>query len=80
MSGLTCEQAVEMLMDFLKRELPPEVAQAVQDHLDKCKPCEQHARFETQFVLIMGNRLAKDRCPDQLRDKILDCLAREREE
>ena len=80
MSTLTCEQAVELLMDFLKRELPPEVAQAVQQHLEQCKPCEQHAQFETRFVLILGNCLGKERCPDRLKGRILDSLAREREE
>lgn len=80
MSRLTCDQAVELLMDFLKREAPPEVAQAVQEHLDKCKPCEQHALFEARFVLIVGNRLGKERCPDRLKDKILETLARERGE
>ena len=39
MSQLTCEEVVEQLMDFLKREVPPEVAQAMQDHLDECRPC-----------------------------------------
>jgi mycothiol system anti-sigma-R factor len=80
MSGLSCEQAVELLMDFLKRELPPDVAQAMQHHLEQCKPCEQHAQFETRFVLIVGNRLGKEPCPDRLKDRILDSLAREREE
>ena len=80
MRTLTCEQAVELLMDYLKRELPPEVAQAMQQHLETCRPCEQHARFETRFVLIVGNRLGKERCPDRLKDRILDSLAQEREE
>ena len=80
MRELTCEQAVELLMDFLKQELPAEVAQAVQDHLEECKPCEQHAHFETRFVLIMANRLTRERCPEQLKGRILEALAREREE
>lgn len=80
MSRLTCEQAVELLMDYLKRELPPDVAQAVQQHLEKCKPCEQHAQFESRFVLIMGNRLGQERCPDRLKSRILEGLAQEREE
>lgn len=80
MSALTCEQAVELLMDYVKRELPPEVAQAVQQHLDECQPCDQHARFESRFVLILETRLGRDRCPDRLKDRILDSLAQERED
>ena len=80
MSQLTCEQAVELIMDFLKRELPPEVAQAMQDHLDECRPCEQHVNYESRFVLILGNRLEKERCPETLKAKLLERLARDRGE
>lgn len=80
MSGLSCEQVLELLMDFLKRELPADVARAVQQHVDACNPCEQHARFETRFVLIVGNRLGKERCPDRLRGRVLEALAREQGE
>lgn len=80
MSQLSCEQVVELIMDFLKRELPPEVAQAMQDHLDDCRPCEQHVTYESRFVLIVGNRLGKERCPDTLKRKLLETLARERGE
>jgi anti-sigma factor (TIGR02949 family) len=77
MSGLSCEQVVELLMDFLKREVPPDVAAAVQHHLDECNPCDQHARFETRFVFIVSDRLGKDCCPERLKGKILDALAKE---
>jgi mycothiol system anti-sigma-R factor len=80
MSRLSCEQAVELIMDFLKRELPPEVAQAMQDHIDECRPCEQHVNYESRFVLILGNRLGKERCPETLKAKLLDSLARDRGE
>lgn len=78
MSQLTCEQAVDQLMDFLKQELPPELAAAVLRHLDDCKPCDQHARFEARFVVLIESRLGKDRCPERLKAKIIDSLARER--
>ena len=80
MSQLTSEEVVELLMDYLKREVPAEVAQAMQDHLDECRPCEQHATYESRFVLIVGTSLGKERCPEALKRKLLETLAREREE
>jgi anti-sigma factor (TIGR02949 family) len=80
MSRLDCEQALELLMDFLKRELPPEVAQTVQRHLEECSPCDQHARFEARFVLLVEQRLGRQCCPDELKARVLDALARERGE
>jgi mycothiol system anti-sigma-R factor len=80
MSQLSCEQAVELMMDFLKRELPAEVAQAVQHHLDECRPCEKHADYESRFVLIVGKSLGKECCPEALKRKLLETLARERGE
>ena len=77
MSQLSCEQVVELIMDFLKRELPPEVAQAMQQHLEECRPCDQHVHFESRFVLIVGNRLGKERCPETLKRRLLETLARE---
>lgn len=78
MSQPTCEQVVQQLMDFLKQELPPEVAAAVQRHLDDCQPCGQHARFESSFVVLIGQRLGNEPCPEALKARILDSLARER--
>ena len=80
MSRLTCEQAVQQLMDFLKRELPPEIAEEMQQHLDECNPCARHARFESRFVLLIENRLGGEKCPERLKEKIMDSLARERED
>jgi anti-sigma factor (TIGR02949 family) len=78
MSSLACEQALELLMDFLKRELPPDVAQTVQRHLEDCRPCERHARFEARFVLLVEQRLGRQCCPEELKARILETLARER--
>jgi anti-sigma factor RsiW len=77
MNRLACEQALALLMDYLKRELPPAMAASVQQHLDECRPCDRHARFESRFVLNLGDRLGRERCPERLKEKILDSLARE---
>lgn len=74
---LECEQALALLMDHLKHELPAEVAAAVQQHLDACRPCDHHARFEANFILVISRRLGRETCPHQLRARVLDALRHE---
>jgi anti-sigma factor (TIGR02949 family) len=77
MKDLACEEALALMMDYLKRELPAEVADTVQRHLDECRPCDQHARFETTFVLTIERRLSTATCPEKVREQILEALREE---
>ena len=77
MTNLACEQALALLVDFLKRELPPEAAEAVQRHLDECRPCDRHARFEARFVVVLETRLGQARCPEEAKARILEALRAE---
>ena len=77
MKDLGCEEALALLMDHVKRELPPDIAEAVQRHLEACRPCEQHAEFEARFVFVVEQRLRKDQCPESVRARILDALRKE---
>ena len=36
---LDCDAALELLHDYLKREIPPELAPVVERHLEQCAPC-----------------------------------------
>lgn len=76
-SRLECEEALALLIDFVKQELPADVANAVQQHIEACRPCEQQARYETNFVMIVSQRLRLGSCPDDLRDRVLEALRRE---
>ena len=37
--NLTCEELVELLLDYLDEDLSPEQAEAVKEHLCGCPPC-----------------------------------------
>jgi anti-sigma factor (TIGR02949 family) len=77
MSQIGCEQALALLIDFLKREVPPEVAEAVERHLEECRPCNRHARFEARFVVLLEQRLGRQCAPEHLRSRILEALREE---
>ena len=50
---IDCRQATEQLHDYLKREMTPELAEEIRAHLDRCKPCFNHARFEENYLRLL---------------------------
>jgi anti-sigma factor (TIGR02949 family) len=72
-----CEQALAHLQDFLKREITPELAAEVRQHLERCPPCFRHARFEVNFLAMLETHGAKETCPSKVRARILAMLRRE---
>ena len=51
---IDCRQATEQLHDYLKQEITPELAEEIRAHLERCKPCFNHARFEESFLRHAG--------------------------
>ncbi|MEO8294446.1 MAG: zf-HC2 domain-containing protein [Gemmatimonadota bacterium] len=73
----TCEQTLELLMDFVKRELPAHIAEAVQHHVDICRPCEHQARYEINFVVLLETRFGRQACPEKVKERVLEALRQE---
>jgi len=74
---IDCREALAHLQDYLKREITPEVAAEVRDHLDRCRGCFTHARFEENFLAMLEERARRQVCPGPLRDRILAALRAE---
>jgi anti-sigma factor (TIGR02949 family) len=74
MSRADCEQAMAHLHDFLKREITPELATEVQAHLERCRPCFRHARFEANFLMMLETQRTKETCPNKVRERIVALL------
>lgn len=77
MSGVDCAQALVHLHDYLKRELTPELMDEIRVHLDRCRPCFEHARFEESFLVMLERRGTRETCPAKLRARILALLRAE---
>jgi anti-sigma factor (TIGR02949 family) len=77
MSGVDCAQALIHLDDYLKRELTPELMAEVRVHLERCRPCFEHARFEESFLTMLELRGGRITCPAKLRERILALLRAE---
>jgi anti-sigma factor (TIGR02949 family) len=76
---IDCREAEARLDDYLKRELTPELAVEVRVHLERCRSCFKHARFEESFLRMLEERARREACPGALRDRILQALRREAE-
>jgi anti-sigma factor (TIGR02949 family) len=77
MSQVNCREAMAKLDEYLKQELTPELAAEVRKHLEHCRPCFSHARFEENFLAMMESCGKKETCPERLRAKILAALKSE---
>ena len=75
---IDCRQATEQLHDYLKREMTPALAEEIRAHLDRCKPCFKHARFEENFLRLLEG-CSRQRCPGALRARIVALLQVEAE-
>jgi anti-sigma factor (TIGR02949 family) len=77
---LDCREAAARLQDYLKQELTPELAAKVRAHLEACRPCFDHARFEESFVLMLQARARRCGCPRDLRSRVISLLRTEAEQ
>lgn len=70
-----CRAAKPVLLDYLKKELTPEVAMRIRDHLGACCECQACARFQKRYLSLVASILEHQRCPEEVRAKILSLLS-----
>lgn len=78
--AIDCREAHARLHDYLKEELTPARAAEVAAHLERCRPCFTHARFEESFLLMLRSKTEHTCCPNALRARILAALRAEQEQ
>ena len=74
-----CQRAIAELQDWLHRESSPENAAALEVHLHACAPCRQHQEFEERFQALLARATTAERCPAELRERLVAALRREAE-
>ena len=74
---IDCREAAARLQDYLKRELTPELEAEMLAHLERCRPCFSHVRFEQNFLLMIEGRARRLGCPGALRARILSVIRSE---
>jgi anti-sigma factor (TIGR02949 family) len=74
-----CRRVLEELQDWLRREVTPDSAAAIEEHLAACAPCRRHAEFEQRFQDLLGRASAQEQCPPEVRERLVTALKRETE-
>ena len=64
--GCGCRSVVRLLADYLERQLPPEVQQELDQHLQKCPRCVSQLRTYQSTVKLLRS-LREDELPAELR-------------
>jgi len=71
---LNCDEALELLHEYLKLQLTPEVGERVRAHIEMCRPCFAHSRFEDNYLKMLEHKLKSLVCPAESRERILTAI------
>ena len=71
-----CQEAVKRLTDYLSSELAPAEADAVQDHLSRCKGCFAKFHFEETLLRTIREKIEQVHAPTSLRAKIIGLISK----
>ena len=69
-----CEKAVRALWDYLDRALDAPKMAVIDDHLARCAPCREHARFERALIDRIRGLRREHHDPVALRVRVLATL------
>ena len=72
-----CDRARQELDAFVRGDLPMDEAERMQRHLDQCGHCDEVTRYEQAFRDRLRKVGGAACCPELLRDRIRELLARE---
>ena len=73
-----CDECVELLVDYLEGELPPERARALEIHLDLCPSCVAFVNTYRDTVNI-ARTIQADDIPPELTQRLIDFLHKEKD-
>jgi anti-sigma factor (TIGR02949 family) len=72
-----CQQAVQRLNEYLSRELNPDEAELVQEHLQQCKGCFDKFHFEETLLKTLREKVSSVKSPAGLRESVLRLIGRD---
>jgi anti-sigma factor (TIGR02949 family) len=78
-AGISCEQVLAHLSDYLDGELPAEARARVEDHLRGCSECARFGgEFRSTVQALKAHLTVSARLPASLRGRLRDALKHER--
>lgn len=76
--GLNCRDALAKLYDYIDGELDAADRDALQAHLEACRPCLSRYEFEQFFTEFVKRNTSQPRVREEFKTRLLACLAEER--
>ncbi len=71
-----CRRALELLADYLDREISEEELAFVEAHLSACGGCAERFEFEAKLIRVIKTKLRTVKAPEHLAAKIQEMLRR----
>lgn len=67
---LNCKDTIEKLYGYLDRQLSDQEVAEVRDHLDNCRHCSGHFRFEENVLTRIYSACHEVQTPPDLKERI----------
>lgn len=67
---ITCQEVVELVTDYIERELPPEEASLFEQHLNFCDGCVVYVEQMRATNATVG-RVREENVPAETKDKLM---------
>ena len=78
-SALSCAAISALAFEYLDGEMPAEGQSRLDAHLGRCPTCRDYVDRERTFLRALKARMAGERCPDVVRERIRDAMRQRRE-
>ena len=73
--GVSCEEALRLVHDFIDGELENVSHAEVEKHFEVCQRCYPHLRLEQSFRAALRRACAREKAPPELRDRVLHIVS-----
>jgi anti-sigma factor RsiW len=67
---LSCQEVVELVSDYVERDLPPETTTLFEQHINFCDGCEWYLEQMRATIAALG-RIEEEDVPPEARDRLL---------
>jgi anti-sigma factor RsiW len=66
---MTCRDVIGLLLDYLEGALDPNLADALERHLEECTACRVYLRTYDRSRRLVGD-VTRDEMPDEMTDRL----------
>jgi anti-sigma factor (TIGR02949 family) len=73
--GISCEEALRLVHEFIDGELEDVTYAEVQAHFEMCKVCYPHLHLERRFREALQRACAQEKASPELRQRVLQMVS-----